>query len=326
MSKIIIGIHGLGNKPPEIDMTNWWMSAIDEGLKRISKKSLSIEFEMVYWADILHEKPLNLYLRNKKDPLYLHEPYITGNSYNLKSPGKIRSAVLKYMEEQLDKIFLAEDMTLNFEGVNDTIIHRYFTDLASYYAEDNSIREKIRERLVTVLQKHKGKEILLVSHSMGSIIAYDVLTRTAPELRINTFITIGSPLGLPVIVSRIFGELNKDSTLVTELRTPENIQHSWYNISDPEDLVAFDHTLADDYLSNSLQVRAEDVDVYNDYEIDGERNPHKSFGYLRTPELARIIDDFLSYKEATWLIKKYKIIKQWVINSLKYFKSKMGKK
>jgi len=35
--------------------------------------------------------------------------------------------------------------------------------------------------------------------------------------------------------------------------------------------------------------------------MNSERNPHKSFGYLRTPEFARLIDQFLTSKtEETW--------------------------
>jgi hypothetical protein len=33
--------------------------------------------------------------------------------------------------------------------------------------------------------------------------------------------------------------------------------------------------------------------VTNDYEFGGNKNPHKSYGYLRTPDMAGIISDFL---------------------------------
>ena len=43
---------------------------------------------------------------------------------------------------------------------------------------------------------------MLIAHSMGSIIGFDVLTFLATDIKINTFITIGSPLGLPVIIKQ----------------------------------------------------------------------------------------------------------------------------
>jgi hypothetical protein len=37
MAKIIIGIHGLWNKPPKKNLNAWWKASIFEGIKRIKK-------------------------------------------------------------------------------------------------------------------------------------------------------------------------------------------------------------------------------------------------------------------------------------------------
>ena len=58
MSKIIIGIHGLGNKPPKTILTDWWKKSLIEGLKKFNYTS-DFKFELVYWADILHPIPLD---------------------------------------------------------------------------------------------------------------------------------------------------------------------------------------------------------------------------------------------------------------------------
>jgi hypothetical protein len=59
MSKIIIGIHGLGNKPPKDLCEKWWKKSLREGLNSIGRKYFNFNFELVYWADILHPTPLN---------------------------------------------------------------------------------------------------------------------------------------------------------------------------------------------------------------------------------------------------------------------------
>ncbi len=46
----------------------------------------------------------------------------------------------------------------------------------------------------------------------------------------------------------------------------------------------------------------------NNYEYDGEENPHKSYGYLRAPEVSKVIYDFL-YEDKPWLVKW--IRKKW---------------
>ena len=50
---------------------------------------------------------------------------------------------------------------------------------------------------------------MLIGHSMGSIIAYDVLRivgRQTPLVPVDHFITIGSPLGLPHVKTKIYEE------------------------------------------------------------------------------------------------------------------------
>jgi hypothetical protein len=129
---------------------------------------------------------------------------------------------------------------------------------------------------------------------MGSIISFDVLTGSANGIDIDTFVTIGSPLGIPVVMEKIAAERKIDLKKEKKLSVPEKVTRRWHNFSDLHDKVAFNYNLADDYRANSKQVIPVDTVVYNDYEIDGERNPHKSYGYLRAPELSRVVLDFLT--------------------------------
>ena len=187
-----------------------------------------------------------------------------------------------------------------FERITDHIIRRYFEDLDTYYkatiqdSQNNEFLAKdiMRTELAKVLYKHRKKKILLIAHSMGSIIAYDVLTQMVPYIEIDTLVTIGSPLGIPIIIRKILAE-QKDSTLKDKPKTPDNIVNAWYNFSDLKDKVVLDYTLANDYEKNPRGVGAIDKVVFNNYEIASERNPHKSYGYLRTPELAEVIHRFL---------------------------------
>ena len=77
------------------------------------------------------------------------------------------------------------------------------------------------------------------------------------------------------------------------LAVPENIVHSWYNLTDLRDRVALNYNLADDYQPNSNGISVIDKQVLNTYEYQGLINPHKSYGYLRTPQMAEIIYTFL---------------------------------
>ena len=315
MSKIIIGIHGLGNKPPRKVLKKWWKKSIQEGLRAFGHPRLFLKFELVYWANFLHPVPLNLKMKDKKDSAYLKEPYVPAHEFETKKPSKIRQKFLDYLEKQMDKIFLKEDLSINFSSVSDMIIHRFFTDLDIYYSQsymtingkEQRVKDIIREQLAQTLRKHKNKKIMLIGHSMGSIISYDVLTYTAPHIKINTFITIGSPLGLPIIMSKIASEQKQELFKKEKLNTPESVVNNWFNLSDLTDRVAINYTLGDDYDKNKNHVKAIDKIVYNNYEYDGKRNPHKIYGYLRTPEMSEIIHNFFNQdrnKFTVWLTNK----------------------
>ena len=160
--------------------------------------------------------------------------------------------------------------------------------------------------MAEVLKKHRRKKILLIAHSMGSIVAYDVLTRYARDVNIDTLVTIGSPLGLPIIRSKIIAETVTNAASEKSLKTPENILRNWFNLSDLKDKISLDYRLGDDFEENSRQVQPVDKIVVNNYEFRDQKNPHKSYGYLRTPEMAEIVRQFLAYKRyhpLAWLRK-----------------------
>jgi pimeloyl-ACP methyl ester carboxylesterase len=127
---------------------------------------------------------------------------------------------------------------------------------------------------------------MLIAHSMGSIIAYDVLAaagRTLPGLRVSHFVTVGSPLGLSPV----------KEILAAPLRVPECVER-WGNLADPRDHVArWDTRLSSDFRENSAGAAISDHLVVNGYvSPSGKPNPHKIYGYLRTPEMSERIASF----------------------------------
>ena len=312
MSKIIIGIHGLGNKPPKALLESWWKKAIIEGYRSRDMLHPRIPFEMVYWADIVHPEPLNPRITDSENPFFLDEPYRAGTLRERPVITGIRRVINKFIEGNLDTLFLNDDNTLNFSGLTNYIIKKYFRELDLYYSGDPSIRQAICERLERILRKYKRRDILLIGHSMGSIIAYDVLTRMNGNSGIDVFVTLGSPLGLPIITSRIAGSRSDDFNRDIPLTTPESIRRSWYNLSDADDHVALDHSIADEYADNSGGVHVIDKEVYNNYHNDRERNPHKSYGYLRSAEMTDIVAAFLGKARFSPDAKIYRVLRDWL--------------
>ncbi|MBN1252997.1 MAG: hypothetical protein JXR51_03560 [Bacteroidales bacterium] len=312
MAKIIIGIHGLGNKPSEEILEKWWNMSIVEGLnKYYNIDNQNIKFKMVYWADILYDKPLNKKITNKNSPYYLEEPYFPGLKKINHIARNTRKKVIDFIDKILEKILLNDDFSVNYSSFTNAIIHKYFKDLDTYYSDktlNNSGKEDlakdiIRKRLITVLEDHKKDQILLIAHSMGSIIAYDVLSLYSKKFKIDCLITIGSPLGFPIIMSKIANELKAKFADFKKLTSPESVKYNWYNFADLEDKVAIDYKLSDDFEENTVGVKVVDFEVYNDYQANKIKNPHKSFGYLRTNEVAKVIFDFVNSEDKEFKTK-----------------------
>lgn len=117
---------------------------------------------------------------------------------------------------------------------------------------------------------------VVVSHSLGTVVAYQLLRREGAAARwsVPTFITLGSPLG----VNRIKKELRPISR-------PQCIG-DWFNAIDERDVVAL-YPLDDANFPVDPSIRNK-TDVMNDTE-----NHHGISGYLSDPEVAKTIYDAL---------------------------------
>ncbi len=315
MKNIVIGIHGLGEKPPEHVLHAWWLQSLREGAKRWKIDLDNLDFHLVYWADILHPTPLDPEVSDIQSPLFIAEPYVPRMRETPPSTHSLRKRITAFLEEKFSKILLNEDSSINYQSVTDSLIRRYFKDLNSYYSSDPELqgasptaRHKIRNRLISILEKHQDDRILLIAHSMGSIVAFDVLDMN-PHLRVDTLITIGSPLGFPVVIGRIAAERAETDSRSRSLQIPDSIRKAWYNLADVQDFVAFDFNIADDFRANSIGVNPVDVQVTNDYAYRRNRNPHKIYGYLRTKELVELVGGFIPVCEEGWLPRTKRLLK-----------------
>src|SRR5215510_4305931 len=200
---ILIGIHGLKNKPAKDLLARWWAQSLAEGLHRNHGLTSSLRFELVYWADVQYPAPI-------PQP-EIENPYIKAEGqgplrrYDGSALDKVRAIAEKWGGRTIDK---GKEL-IGLSPQVDHLLGMAFDDLRDYYRA-LEVRTKIRTRLASALQQHRDKRVCLLAHSMGSIIAYDVLRaqeRQPPA--IDHFVTLGSPLGLPVVTQHIRDEFSK---------------------------------------------------------------------------------------------------------------------
>lgn len=277
-SGILIGIHGLGKKPRELSYAACWQSAIRDGLVRnFAFAPAQVPLRLIYWG-----------LWNHADNLP-DEPYQADAG-----SGRYPSYVDRWQDLVLTDALAAGGGTVDtakrFLGLDlagEDFLRAQLDDLAVYY-EDTNQRAKLRGLLRIALQQSAGSRIMLLAHSMGTIVAYDVmreLGRERPDLRVDHLVTLGSPLGLPHVLHRIRSEWGQP-------RVPTVVRR-WSNFAERRDPVAFDAHLSDDFAPSDRGVAVEDAFIINSYGGSGIWRHHSALGYLRAPEVSRLVRDFL---------------------------------
>ena len=307
MTNVIVGIHGLANKPDEPTLSQWWVAAIREGLEEnCDVHDADFEYVPVYWANLLYKYPLHQDSNFDFDSLYNGQPYIPAE------PGALKTYTESWLDNARTAVLGAGgavlDVVKGYVGLDaaaDWVLQQKLRDLDYYYDPDRTLagrdgqrdqaRRVLQNELMNALLPLKGRRIMLIAHSMGTIIGYDVLRdlgRRDRSFQIHHFVTIGSPLGLPHVKANIYQERSYSPVPV---RTPSVVTERWANYADRSDPVAIDVHLRDDFGPNDAGVRVEDDMVITDFvgPVSGQRNPHKSYGYLRSPELSVHIRDFL---------------------------------
>ena len=295
--KVIIGVHGLANKPSKAVLEQWWLCALNEGLEWIgSDVRIPDEcFTMLYWSERMYIKPQS---EDEERPFDLKQTYT-----------RAKSKPQEYKESKIDWVRTVASDTLdnmldNFSSldyITDPILITKLKDLASYWDETRTFygkqtaREFLCASLRDMLRKYSARTIMVIAHSMGSIITFDTLTENL-DLSVDTFLTIGSPLGL----SNVKRKAARSELICPGCQwpvIPPNIG-VWKNFADRRDPVAIDTSLREDYLTVDGKRFIEDELVLNEYVYEDEHghlkgSPHKSYGYLRCPEISRAVEAFL---------------------------------
>jgi hypothetical protein len=170
-------------------------------------------------------------------------------------------------------------------------VHRYLDD-------NDGIATEIRTLLKTQLMRawDGGERVLLIAHSLGSVVAYDSLWELSREAgstaRVDQFVTLGSPLATRFIRLGVKGAGRHGAE-----RYPANVRR-WANFSARGEMVALHPRLAPffrDMVGFGLVDAIEDhAGLYNHFHGENGIDAHKSYGYLIHASVAGLIGDWLA--------------------------------
>jgi hypothetical protein len=172
-------------------------------------------------------------------------------------------------------------------------------DSMRYFENHDGIAERIRGLLAAELQKSwaAGDRVLLMAHSLGSVIAWDTLWSLGDSVQrrdvnagIDLFLTLGSPLGTRFVRRRLLGARAGGARCY-----PQGI-HRWRNLAALGDLTALGHRFADDYVEmlqlGLVEEITDQTDLVNPFRGQEGLNVHKCYGYFVNAATGSAIADW----------------------------------
>src|SRR5690554_3285713 len=208
----ILFIHGRaqGGKDAE-ELKQTWIATLQEGLAAAGESLPDdVAFDFPYYGDAL-------------DKFTAQADLPTPDDVVAKGPGQNREFE-SFMQSALDEIYQGSDLTesqINAEmttelrekgpqnwgwvqaiaraldkhctGASDWTIERFLKDVFLYVnrpAVTRGINEIVEAMIVD------GEPTVVVAHSLGTVVGYQVILNNRPRLNVVRYITVGSPLGL----------------------------------------------------------------------------------------------------------------------------------
>jgi hypothetical protein len=303
-------VHGRGWKPDADALESLWRRALLRGLERDFADAGGAalldgaRFEFVYYGDLTN--PVLATTRETRDlALDLEDrEHALARLSSLKSARKFRRAAYEELPGKSSlKEFLADVSAPLLAGLGLTgrTLRNRMPEVIAYLDSAQPLRGAVQQRLLDRLTPAlaRGDDVLLITHCLGAVAAYDVLWRltqdptsavTTNGQRVRTWITLGAPLADEFVKKSLAGAREPQ-----ERRYPRNVIN-WYNVAAEDDFTCHDETMANDFrymLDNRLISELRDYRIYNLAVRYARSNPHSAIGYLIHPRVARLVADWL---------------------------------
>lgn len=263
-----------------------WIDTLNAGLKPFgSKVSDKVEVSFPYYGDVLAKRvseldlPVGDTVRTRGgaiDPEYqqfrgemieelrrgahvtdadVNQEY--GNNPKPKAPQNWEwvQAILRALDRKVPSLGAA-------------VVERFTRDVFVYLTDD-AVRATINKIVSDTLTTDTT---VVVGHSLGSVVAYDVLRTDKRKLSVPLYVTIGSPLGIELIRSKL-----------RPVKFPKPIVKRWFNAYDQKDVIALyplDNT--------NFDVRPDSIDEFSRVKNTTD-NHHGISGYLNDKAVAEAI-------------------------------------
>ena len=289
----IIYVPGKNSKPPAEVHHGLLLRCLVEGIARHDRATADAisadeeHFELIAW---------NYFYYRKHQDITPELQWIDELLRREKASESDRREALTWNRRMVRSLYqIADSFPVIIPWLPETL-RRNAEETRRYFHNEGGVAWDVREFLKRELREQlkSGKRVLVIGHSLGSVIAYDTFWSLSLQEQLRAkvdFLTLGSPLGLKYVQERLLG-----ARASPDRRYPALIRN-WMNVSATGDLISLDRTFADDFseMLESGYVRSINDhcrDLYTWYRNDEGLNVHRSYGYLVHPVVARLVTDW----------------------------------
>ena len=308
-NKTLILVHGRGCKPAEDELLALWCEALNAGVYRDGGDEQLVRLQQVstvsvYYGDLSNELYLGtrpsfdaaLDLADRRNTLAELKALTKTKQFRRigyeELPG--RSSIREFFADVGAPLLSTLRLT-------DLFLARVMPEVVAYWDKEGDYHREVSRRMIDALipPLARGDDIMLVTHCLGSVIAYDALweisrgataDKNIAAAKVEALVTLGSPLGDEFVKSKLAG-----SAAAVDEKFPNNLI-SWSNVAAEDDYTCHDETVANDFrsmLDGRLISRITDYRIYNLAVRYGRSNPHNALGYLIHPRIAKLVSEWL---------------------------------
>ena len=206
-------------------------------------------------------------LRQALEEIQLLPHHAEHQAYSLKNRFFLLSQLAK------DRMLKEMVMLLNhFPDLHESLIEKFLCEVYLYWYNPE-FKQQVHERILSCFEPHKHH--IVIAHSLGTVIAYNLLHELSHHYEIKRFITLASPLPFNVMQRHLNRPMQKPNVLTGE----------WFNFYSQEDyLTTF--PMLPPVFDFHPQIDNKLITTFAD-------KPHEIIGYLQHPLVVRRVLELL---------------------------------
>lgn len=260
----LVFIHGINQQKFDANsFQQHWYNVFNLGLTSNQLKAEHVDLAFAFYGDILSKFT---HKNHKRLQQHIAIPILP--HYVKQKRSLIQNIILA---SQFAKDHALKEMVLllnHFPNFHESLIQRFLSE-AYLYWYDPEFKDQVHQRILSFFGENE--EHIVISHSLGTVVAYNVLQKLPEHIKVSRFITLASPMPFNVIQKHLNHPIKRPHALVGD----------WINFYSKEDYLTT-YKMSPPLFNLDPPIINREIQTFLD-------RPHEIMGYLQHPSVIRCI-------------------------------------